>query len=166
MTDKSADAVDKIIAQWKSERPELNSELMSVTGRIKRSSALVQQRLEKTFIEYRLNYWEFDVLATLCRSGAPYCLAPTALFSTLMVTSGTMTHRLKGLEKRGLISRCTNPEDARSMLVKLTDEGLELINKAVTAHVDNLDRLMSAFSEEEQQLLDKSLKRLLEVLEE
>lgn len=166
MTDKSADAVDKIISQWKSERPELNSELMSVTGRIKRSSALVQQRLEKTFLEYGLNYWEFDVLATLCRSGAPYCLAPTALFSTLMVTSGTMTHRLKGLEKRGLISRCNNPEDARSMLVKLTDEGLELINEAVTAHVENLNQLMSAFSDEEIMQMDKSLKRLLEVLEQ
>jgi DNA-binding MarR family transcriptional regulator len=40
-------------------------------------------------------------------------LSPTQLFSTLMITSGTMTHRLKALEKRGFIRRLPNPEDAR-----------------------------------------------------
>lgn len=166
MADKKMDAVDLIVDQWKNERPELNSELMGIPGRIKRSSALVQHKLEKTFAEYGLNYWEFDVLATLRRAGSPYSLAPTALFSTLMVTSGTMTHRLKGLEKRGLIARTANPEDARSMLVELTEEGFQLIDKAVTAHVSNLDQLLAKLNAEEQKQIDKALKRLLALLEE
>ena len=166
MAEKKMDAVDLIVDQWKNERPELNSELMGIPGRIKRSSALVQHKLEKTFAEYGLNYWEFDVLATLRRAGSPYSLAPTALFSTLMVTSGTMTHRLKGLEKRGLIARTANPEDARSMLVELTEEGFQLIDKAVTAHVSNLDQLLAKLNAEEQKQIDTALKRLLALLEE
>jgi DNA-binding MarR family transcriptional regulator len=48
-----------------------------------------------------------------------------------MITSGTMTHRLKALEKRGFITRLPNPEDARSMLVALTPAGRERIDEAV-----------------------------------
>jgi DNA-binding MarR family transcriptional regulator len=46
------------------------------------------------------------MLATLRRAGEPFVLSPTQLFSTLMITSGTMTHRLKALEKRGLFAVC------------------------------------------------------------
>ncbi|WP_286237671.1 MarR family winged helix-turn-helix transcriptional regulator [Neptuniibacter halophilus] len=162
---QQTDAVDRLIQQWNRERPELNADLMGPAGRLKRCAALLQSPLEEVFKQFGLNYWEFDVLATLRRSGAPYCLAPTQLFSSLMVSSGTMTHRLKGLEKRGLICRCNNPEDARSMLVQLSEEGFTLIDQAVTAHVENLDRLMSPFSEEEVEQLNQSLRRLLQTLE-
>ena len=84
------------------------------------------------------------MLATLRRSGAPYRLAPTALFSALMITSGTMTHRLKGLEARGLVRRVPNRGDARSVLVQLTRAGLSLIDRAVEAHVENEQRILAS----------------------
>jgi DNA-binding MarR family transcriptional regulator len=62
---------------------------------------LLAPRLESCFAGFDLSAWEFDMLAALRRAGAPYRLSPTELFSTLMVTSGTMTHRLKRLETRG-----------------------------------------------------------------
>lgn len=71
---------------------------MGPIGRVRRCAALLQKALEGTFGEVGLSSWEFDVLATLRRSGASYCLAPTALFSALMVTSGTMPHRPQRLE--------------------------------------------------------------------
>ena len=55
-------------------------------------------------------------------------MSPTELFSTLMITSGTMTHRLKRLESRSLIERIKNEEDSRSSLVQLTSNGLALID--------------------------------------
>ena len=84
------------------------------------------------------------MLAALRRAGAPYRLSPTELFSAWMVTSGTMTHRLKSLEARGWIERVPNEQDARSMLVQLSDEGRALIDRAVEVHVDNERRLLSA----------------------
>ena len=105
------------------------------------------------------------MLATLRRSGAPYCLAPTALFSAMMVSSGTMTHRLKGLESAGWVQRVANPEDARSTLVQLSEAGLQLIDRAVAAHVDNERALLAALSAAEQQVLDQGLARLLASLE-
>ncbi|MFY7864182.1 MarR family winged helix-turn-helix transcriptional regulator [Roseateles sp.] len=161
----SGDAVDKILGQWARERPDLDASPMGPIGRLRRCSALMQRRLEETFSQFGLSAWEFDVLATLRRSGAPYCLAPTALFSTLMVTSGTMTHRMRGLESRELVQRLPNPEDARSVLVQLTAAGLALIDQAVEAHLDNERQILADLSAAELASLDRSLAILLARLE-
>lgn len=105
------------------------------------------------------------MLATLRRSGAPYCLSPTELFSMLMVTSGTMTHRLKRLETRGWVERVPNDQDARSTLVRLTDDGLALIERVVEAHVVNEHALLSALSADALHELDLQLVDLLRALE-
>ncbi|MGB4073577.1 MarR family winged helix-turn-helix transcriptional regulator [Pseudomonas sp.] len=162
---RRADAVDAILAQWRRERPDLDVAPMGTIGRVKRCSALLQRELDKVFSAFGLSAWEFDVLATLRRSGAPYCLAPTTLFSTLMITSGTMTRQLQQLESAGLVSRMPNPNDARSMLVQLTPTGLELIERAVTAHVANEARLLAPIAAAELAQLDARLSELLAVLE-
>lgn len=159
------DAVDNILAQWKRERPDLDCSPMGPIGRLNRCAALLAQRLELTFSEFELSSWEFDMLAALRRAGAPHMLTPTELFSTLMVTSGTMTHRLKRLESRGFIVRQVNAEDARSMLVQLTDEGLALIDRAVEKHVENERQILSALSDEKLLALDNRLADLLHSLE-
>ena len=164
-TKPSHDAVDAILAQWQRERPDLDCSPMGPIGRIKRCTALLEQRLESTFATFELCAWEFDMLATLRRAGAPYSLSPTELFSTLMVTSGTMTHRLKRLESRGLISRQANTNDARSMLVQLTAEGLALIDRAVDKHVENEKEILSGVSAESLGELDRRLAELLRTLE-
>jgi hypothetical protein len=84
------------------ERPDLDCSPMGPIGRLKRCAMLLEPRIEAAFMRHDLVRWEFDMLATLRRAGEPFMLSPTQLFSTLMITSGTMTHRLKALEKRGL----------------------------------------------------------------
>ncbi|KJV30181.1 MarR family winged helix-turn-helix transcriptional regulator [Pantoea sp. SM3] len=159
------DAVDLILQQWQRERPDLDCSPMGPIGRLKRCTALIEQRLEEAFAAFELSMWEFDMLATLRRAGAPYSLSPTELFSTLMVTSGTMTHRLKRLESRGLITRQVNAEDARSMLVQLSQDGLTLIDRAVEKHVDNERTILSGLSSEALMALDSHLSGLLRSLE-
>ncbi|MDM0022739.1 MarR family winged helix-turn-helix transcriptional regulator [Variovorax saccharolyticus] len=164
-TQREPDAVDAILAQWHRERPDLDVTPMGPIGRINRCSALLQRRLDQTFSAFGLTNWEFDVLATLRRSGAPFRLAPTTLFSALMVSSGTMTHRLKGLEARGLVQRLAHPDDARSLLVQLTPDGLALIDRAVAAHVANEHRILAGFKGSELSALDARLSKLLALLE-
>ncbi|ADJ62544.1 MarR family transcriptional regulator [Herbaspirillum seropedicae] len=159
------DAVDVILDQWRRERPDLDPAPMGPIGRLKRCAALLEGRLEAGFASYDLSVWEFDMLAALRRSGSPYRLSPTELFSTLMVSSGTMTHRLKRLETRGWIERLANEEDARSMLVQLTRKGLALINRAVESHLDNERRLLAALPAESLAVLDAQLSALLLTLE-
>ena len=168
MNDKDTnkgDAVDAIKRQWQTERPDLSLDAMGIFGRLKRCSMLMTDRLDNTFAKFDLNYWEFDVLATLRRSGAPYTLAPTELFSIMMITSGTMTHRMKRLEARGLIERLPNPDDARSQLVKLSQTGFDIINKTATAHVDNMENMLSGMGDTQKKELDSKLTELLAIFE-
>lgn len=159
------DAVDRVLEQWARERPDLDASPMGPIGRIKRCAVLLEQRLEAGFSRFGLSLWEFDMLATLRRAGSPYRLSPTELFSALMVTSGTMTHRLKRLEGSGLVQRVPNEQDARSTLVQLTRKGLALIDRAVEAHVENERRLLSALPPATVAALDAHLSALLGTLE-
>ncbi|PTS83116.1 MarR family transcriptional regulator [Pseudomonas sp. HMWF032] len=159
------DAVDAILQQWQRERPDLDVRPMGVLGRLGRCAALLRRELEVVFSDFGLSAWEFDVLATLRRSGQPYCLAPTTLFSALMITSGTMTRQLQQLEAAGRVSRLSNPHDARSMLVQLTPAGLELIDRAVTAHVHNQARIVAPLAAAQLAELEARLTDLLAVLE-
>ena len=69
---------------------------------------LLEPQVEVAFTRHELVRWEFDMLATLRAPGRRLFFRPTQLFSTLMITSGTMTHRLKALEKRGFMTRLPN----------------------------------------------------------
>ncbi|WP_315306098.1 hypothetical protein [Rothia dentocariosa] len=79
---------------------------------------------------------------------------------------GTMTTRLQKVQKRGLIERIPNPDDARSMLVKLTGAGRELVEKVVFEHVDNERRILEKLPAETRRQLDAGLAELMRVLED
>lgn len=49
----------------------------------------------------------------------------------LFLDSGTLTPVLKTLEKKGYITRTRSKEDERVLDVKITDEGMDIRNKAV-----------------------------------
>jgi DNA-binding MarR family transcriptional regulator len=139
---------------------------MGVIGRISRAAIALGHSLEAVFAGFGLNRGEFDVLATLRRSGAPFRLTPTALFKDLMLSSGAMTNRLDRLERAGLISRAPDPSDRRGTLVELTPRGLELVDAAVAAHLANEQRLLAALSPDEREQLAGLLRTLMRSLED
>lgn len=156
------DRAGKAVAQWKKERPDLDVSPMAVIGRLNEVSSLIsRERLAPLFARFGLQTGEFDVLATLRRSGSPFALTPTALYEATMVTSGAMTNRLDRLEKAGLIRRTPHPQDRRGLLVQLTDQGRELIDQAVEAHVENEHAILSALSPDERQRLAGLLEKLI-----
>ncbi|WLS44725.1 MarR family transcriptional regulator [Micromonospora profundi] len=128
------DAVDRIIGQWREERPDIDDLLpMEVFGRVYRVAAVMGERVQQAYQRFGIGRGEFDVLATLRRSGEPFNLSPKQLSDTLMLTTGGMTGRLDKLERTGLITRTPDPGDRRSLRAQLTPAGRELIDEAVTA---------------------------------
>lgn len=49
----------------------------------------------------------------------------------LLLDSGTLTPLLKTLEKKGFVTRERSKEDERNLIVKVTDEGMKLRDKAI-----------------------------------
>lgn len=155
------DKVDRIITQWNNELPELNTTSMAILGRLSIVEKYIERSLQDNFANYNINSGEFDVLATLRRSGEPYRLKPTELFNLLMITSGAMTNRIDTLEKKGFVIREHDKIDRRAVYVKLTEEGLNLINTAVFKHVEMENSTLSALDEKEKQLLSQLLKKIV-----
>ena len=155
------DPVDRILAQWQRERPDLDASPMAIVGRMTRLAKHLERAIQETFLEFGLNVGEFDVLAALRRAGQPYQLSPTALFNALMVSSGTMTHRIDLLENAGFVKRIPARGDRRGTLIVLTETGFELIEKAVEAHIANEHRILSILDKPEREFLTLLLRKLL-----
>ncbi|WP_010141752.1 MarR family winged helix-turn-helix transcriptional regulator [Oceanicola sp. S124] len=160
------DQVDRILSQWRQERPDLDVGPMGTLGRLKRLTDRLTQELNSLYAAHGLTAASFDVLATLRRAGPPHALTPSALISWTMVTSGTMTNRLDRLEEAGLVARGANPEDRRGSVVALTPEGLALIDRVVTAHVANQHRLLAGLPEAQRAGFDAALRSWLAAFEE
>ncbi|HLH49440.1 MAG TPA: MarR family transcriptional regulator [Roseiarcus sp.] len=163
MAETKPDRAEIALAQWRRERPELDSFAMAVLGRLAETALVISRdRLAPLFARFGLQPGEFDVLATLRRSGAPYALTPTALYEAAMISSGGMTNRLDRLEKEGLIERRPHPKDRRGLLVALTKKGVALIDEAVGAHVENERAIIGALTQDERAQLYLLLGKLLE----
>jgi DNA-binding MarR family transcriptional regulator len=148
--------------QWQRERPDLDVSPMGVIGRLNEASSLIaRDRLAPVFARFGLQSGEFDVLATLRRSGAPYALTPTELYEATMVTSGAMTARLDRLEKAGLTQRAPHPSDRRGVVVQLTAKGRELIDAALAAHVANEHEILAGLTREDREMLAELLEKLI-----
>ncbi|MFB7122526.1 MarR family winged helix-turn-helix transcriptional regulator [Kitasatospora sp. NPDC056273] len=155
------DTVDDIVEQWARARPELDAGPMALIGRLRRLNVRVDNALREYFTACGLDSSEFDVLATLRRSGEPYELNARALLKSAMVTSGAITNRVDRLSAKGLVERNPCPTDRRAVLVRLTPAGKELIDGALAGHVRNEERILSALDADERNRLDALLRKLL-----
>jgi len=155
------DAVDRVVAQWARERPELDTGPMAVIGRLHRLGALLDAELRTVFAEADLGNGDFDVMATLRRAGEPFRLSPGELSDSTMVTSGAVTKRVDRLVAKGLVRRTVSASDARGREIQLTAKGRKLTDELVVRHWDNEDRLLRALSPEERTQLAGLLRRLL-----
>jgi DNA-binding MarR family transcriptional regulator len=165
-TVRARDQVDRILEQWRRERPDLDTSPMSVIARISRLSRILERRIAEVLRAHGLNESQFGVLAALRRAGPPYCLSPTALYSSLLISSGAMTNRLDRLTASGLVRRIPDPSDRRSTLVQLTPKGLRLVEEAVAAHTENEQRLLAPLSPAERRTMADLLRKLLSEFED
>lgn len=155
-----ADPVDSALAQWAVVRPDLDTSPMSVIGRLSRAARVVELAQQPPLRNNGLLPGEFDVLATLYRAGAPHQLTPTELARHAMVSSGAVTNRLDRLVAKGLTTRELNPNNRRSMVVTLTEEGVANVERTVVEHLANEERILAGLTADERDTLTDLLRKL------
>ncbi len=157
---RETDDVDRIVEAWSRERPDLNVSPLEVLSRVARIARRVDRFRREAFKASGLESWEFDVLAALRRAGAPYQLSPGNLIQETLVSSGAMTHRLRRLQERKLVTRSSDPKDGRGVLVRLTESGKEAVDLAFSRLVEAENSLLSALSINEQETVAAALRNL------
>lgn len=128
--------------QWRRERPDLDPGGMAVFARLTRADGVAAAAIEATLGGHGLKRGEFDLLASLRRSGEPFQLSPGELARAMVLSPAATTNRLQRLADRGLVTRRPDPADARHGLVALTNAGRALVDEAVQAHVGTLEGLL------------------------
>ncbi len=151
------DAVDRIVAQWRAVRADIDISPINVIGRVSRLSRLIDRRLAENFARHGIENWMYDVLATLRRNGEPYELSAGELVRQSMVTTGAITNRIDRLEQRGLVERA-GTDDRRKVIVRLTKKGLRLVDEVATTHMATERELLAHLSEEQRDELAQLLR--------
>ena len=71
-----ADHLDRIAAEWRRERPDLDVAPLELVGRLLRAATLADAALASGLREHDLQAGWFDLLAALRRAGEPYGSSP------------------------------------------------------------------------------------------
>jgi DNA-binding MarR family transcriptional regulator len=125
------DDIDRVIAFWKNENPQLDVMTKAVTMRLRRASQHLERAVRANLADTGVDeYWEIEVLLALRRAPGHRASAGD-LGRECQVTSGAITNRIGRLEKRDWVRRDIDPEDRRQVLVSLTAAGLAQADRII-----------------------------------
>ncbi|MTI62559.1 MarR family transcriptional regulator [Methylophaga sp.] len=158
------DDIDVITEQWQARGLETDFTAMQIAARLLRLSKTLETRIGTLHARFNLKPGEFDVLAALKRSDAD-ALTPSALYQSMLLSSGAMTSRLDRLENKGLITRTHCTRDRRSVKVSLTTQGKALIEQVAPAHFQLLCTLLAGMTDSDKAQFANLLKGCLQLIE-
>lgn len=157
--------IDDTIATWQEIRPDLDITGMDLVLRMTSIVRISAARIHDQLNELGITLSEFDVLATLRRSGAKAELTPSHIAEVGMVKPSGLSHRLARLERAGLVSRTVDPDDRRSALISITPAGRRLADRGVDIIADAHNQLIGHLGAGDRRTLDRLLTTLVDEVE-
>ena len=149
------------IEDWPEDDKKIINEgrvLIHLHKKIELQSELISSR-------YGVSARQFDVLDILFNYPDKMS-TPAQLADEVHLTRSTMTGTLDGLEKKGFILRESHPNDRRSMLIKLTEEGLNFCKEKMPERYTNILRVMKSMSTDDRDHLRRIYTKLLTIMKE
>jgi DNA-binding MarR family transcriptional regulator len=153
----STDSIEELVQAWQRERPDLESWPFAIFGRIWRLSASLLGDAERWLAPIGLTFESFSLIVTLRRAGASFEMNPTALYRESLLSSGAITNRIDRVEAQGLVKRLPDPNDRRGTIVRLTQKGRSLADRAIKLHFEALAVSLSALDKAERAQLSALL---------
>lgn len=162
---RGVDTVDKLLSQWRAERPDLDVSALGISIRIELLAKLLKRETADSLATLGLKPWEYDVMSALRRQGKPYCLPASELARASLLTAGAMTTRIDHLEDQRLVKREPDPDDRRGVRVSLTRKGLSAIDKAIEARLEAAESAVQCMTTKERSVAEHALRTLLVSIE-
>lgn len=166
MKETATDSIDRHIAYWTTELPDLDPH---VEGAVTRMQVLVRhlrQDTEAGLAKHGLEGWEYDILWRLRSVGPPYRASPTWLAEALGTHPATLTGRLNRLEKGGHIVRAPDPADRRRLLVHLTDQGHRAWRETIGDRAATEHAILDVLTDAERERLAGLLRKVVLAVED
>src|SRR3990170_8769255 len=114
-----------------------------------RAQVSVLRYLNAEFPTDEISLNEYDVLLNLSQQDGRR-LRIKDLNKHLLLTQPSVSRLIDRLAARGILSKSSDPADARGIIVALTDEGYELFRRVAVKHMESIaDRVGTALTDEE-----------------
>lgn len=115
---------------FEAEFPGSNAFASEIIGTMIVAADLIQDRIQR-HLDAAIGLTEpvFEALTVLDGAGRP--LTPSQISERTVKSSATTTSTLDTLERRGFIRRTPNPNDRRSLLIEITEDGRTATDKAL-----------------------------------
>jgi DNA-binding MarR family transcriptional regulator len=139
---------------------EIDLEVEALVERIGGINRRLKRGMDRTLAEHNLSHENWSVLGQL-RLAPNGRSTPGALAADLELSSGAMTSRLDRLEQSGLVRRIADPNDRRSVIVELTEEGRQTWDSAASVSGRREAFFASALTRAEQRQLNSLLRKLM-----
>ena len=134
----------------------MNNEFKAVIG-IMRASNLLVDDLKKTLKNYPINVTEFSVMEFLYSKGEK---SIQEIRDRILRASGSATYVVDNLEKKGYITRNVSEKDKRVTYIRLTEEGMKLMDEIFPIHKKNTKRIFEKINDKELVILKEILKKI------
>ena len=134
----------------------MNNEFKAVIG-IMRASNLLIDDLKKTLKNYPINVTEFSVMEFLYSKGEK---SIQEIRDRILLASGSATYVVDNLEKKGYITRNVSEKDKRVTYIRLTEEGMKLMDEIFPIHKKNTKRIFEKINDKELVILKEILKKI------
>ena len=136
------------------------------TRAVIRAGFLLTNSAERPFQALGMSLSEVDVLAAIARAHG-MALTCSEIADTTLITKGGITGILDRLEARGLVQREASQDDRRSIVIQLTEKGVDLSHALFTRLArDDEDIFARALRPQQIKQFSKLLALLLRSLEE
>jgi len=160
------DHVDRFLEEISADLPKnLDLTVEGIVERVQGINRRIRRMHDETLDQIGLTFSDWHVLTSLHWAGEPYRRSAGDLARHADLTSGAMTSRLDALEKQGLVRRLRDPDDRRSVLIELTDEGRQKHDTMMDIQGQKEALLAEALSEREKEQLNALLRRVMVTLE-
>ena len=143
-------------------KPETYTASKSVGYLVKRAHILCRNALEAALEKQGLTYMQWVTLMYL-RDGLAF--NPRDLCTDFRIDSGALTRLVDQLEHRGWVERQRSREDRRTVELRLTHAGREVIEAQIPLVVDRLNCALRNFTKVEVAELTRLLIKLIEGME-
>jgi DNA-binding MarR family transcriptional regulator len=152
---------DEIARAWARERPGVPVGSIRIVTRIWQAAKLLSDERRRTLAAIGVDAATLDLLSTLRRAGAPYRLSTRELAARCLVTAGAVTQRVDRAQRSGLVRRMAPVRGSRTVLVELTPDGHQEVERAVGTLLGYEQSLVDALAPDDQAELARLLTELL-----
>ena len=154
------DSVTRELDSWLEQMPDVRADVEAARQRIGRLSRLFARVLETVAVEQKVSVSDLETLSVIRRNGGS--VAPSRIGAELHLTSGSVSTRLRRLERARLAEAdAPDAQDGRVRRVRLTERGLRTWRAGTARRVEREAELFAVLDEPTLAALNDALAKLL-----